>query len=765
MKRTSIIASLLAALGGCSATSSNAPPPAPAAPPVPAAPAAPAASTFSDAIEASALLKVMAAAADWQVANPSKWKSDLWHPAAFWAGMSVFAGLADDPRFFEAIRKNSEGNAWKPAARPFHADDQAISQSYLAMYLVERDRRMIAPTLERLGQHLGNPYSESLDWKVEKINEREWAWCDSLFMEPPTLALATTATGDPRYLELMNRLWWKTTDYLFDKEEKLYYRDSRFFGKLEANGKKTFWSRGNGWVIAGLARVLQNLPEAHPARPRFLALFKEMAVKILALQGADGYWRASLLDPKSTPNPETSGTGFFTYAFAWGVNQGLLGRAVYEPAIRKGWSAMVRAVQPSGKLGWVQRVGYRPDETTADGTEIYGVGALLLAGSELYRMATLEGAPRADRVLKNPLAEARFDEVVELPLSAEESAAVAAKAQLVAVDGRTGGFLPLQLYDANEGATPDRALVLVSLLGKEERTVQLYQVPAGRKVPPVRPRAFGRFVPERKDDFAWENERIGFRVYGPALAATGEIGSGIDVWAKRVRTPVIDGWYKRDDYHKDHGEGLDFYKVGPTRGCGGIGLWKNKKLAASGNFKTWKRLAAGPLRVAFELTYDSWGPKGLEVTETRRVSLDAGSNLSRFEVSLAGKRAGTRLPVAIGLQHRGQGGATGGEPKAAWASYWEPPQGDNGSDGQIGCGVALPGAAVTSLEADGHTLLLSPRPAGKPFVYFAGAAWSKGLDFETPAQWNAYLADFVKRQKEPISVSSKPNDRVSAAKE
>lgn len=191
----------------------------------------------------------------------------------------------------------------------------------------------------------------------------------------------------------MDRLWWKTTDYLYDKEEHLYYRDSRFFGQREANGKKVFWSRGNGWVLAGLARVLQFLPEDYPERQRFLDLFQEMAQKISSLQGNDGYWRTSLLDPGNWPMPETSGTGFFTYALAWGVNQNLLDRASYEPAVLKGWSALIHSVQPSGMLGYVQRVSNRPGETGPDRSEVYGVGAFLLAGSEVYRMALRSSTP------------------------------------------------------------------------------------------------------------------------------------------------------------------------------------------------------------------------------------------------------------------------------------------------------------------------------------------------------------------------------------
>jgi len=205
-------------------------------------------------------------------------------------------------------------------------------------------------------------------------------------MAPPALALATKATGDRRYADLMTRLWWKTTGYLYDRREHLFYRDSRFFEEREPNGAKVFWSRGNGWVLAGLARVLQYLPEDYEERPRFVTLFQEMAKKIATLQGPDGYWAAGLLDPDSWPAPETSGTAFFTYALAWGVNAGLLERGRHEPIVRRGWAALIRAVQPGGMLGYAQNPSDRPGRASPNHGEIYAAGAFLLAGTEVYRL-------------------------------------------------------------------------------------------------------------------------------------------------------------------------------------------------------------------------------------------------------------------------------------------------------------------------------------------------------------------------------------------
>jgi unsaturated rhamnogalacturonyl hydrolase len=340
---------------------------------------------LSDAVEPQAVLRAMSIVADWQLANPSAHKPYEWQGAPFWAGLYELAVRSSNrQKYVDAIRRNGESIQWRPGPTPFLADDHAVTQSYFLLYRLEADARMIEPALARFGEMLQAPFAESLEFSDDKTT-REWVWCDALFMSPPALALATSTTGDRRYVDLMDRLWWKTTDYLYDKQEHLFYRDSRFFDQRERNGQKVFWSRGNGWVLAGLARVLQYLPPDYPGRKRFVTLFQEMAQRIAGLQGADGYWRASLLDPDSRPIPETSGTAFFTYALAWGMNEGLLGRE-YEATVRRAWSALVRAVQPSGKLGYVQRVGDQPGDTGPEQTEIYGAGAFLLAGSEVFRL-------------------------------------------------------------------------------------------------------------------------------------------------------------------------------------------------------------------------------------------------------------------------------------------------------------------------------------------------------------------------------------------
>jgi rhamnogalacturonyl hydrolase YesR len=350
------------------------------------------ATAFSPAIDRTAIMKVMMAAADWQLAHPSTHAPYDWTQAAFYTGMMALAGVTeaagviDSPRYFDAMKAMGEQNQWRPGLRPGHADDYAVIATYAKIYQRDKDKKMLASALALFNFLATRKYDEPLVWGGA-IETRELAWCDALFMGPPAMAAVSVATGDKKYLDLANRLWWKTTEYLYDKDEKLYFRDSRYFEQREKNGKKVFWSRGNGWVTAGLARFLQDMPADYPDRARYVALFKEMADKVRTLQGQDGYWRASLLDPESRPNPETSGTGFFVYTLAWGINNGLLDRATYEPGVRKGWEAMVRAMHPDGMLGWVQQIGAEPGSAMFDSTEVYGVGALLLAGSEAQKLA------------------------------------------------------------------------------------------------------------------------------------------------------------------------------------------------------------------------------------------------------------------------------------------------------------------------------------------------------------------------------------------
>jgi rhamnogalacturonyl hydrolase YesR len=326
--------------------------------------------------------------ADWQL---NYWKEHGprhrwwdWTNAAGYTGIMALSKIDKDPKYVQTLLSIGDSLNWQTGPNRFHADDYCIGQTYSLLYMQYHQEKMIANFRRLADSIVANPHDESLEWK-NNIASREWAWCDALFMGPTALSYLSTAAGDRKYLDIAVKLWWKTTDYLYDSSEHLYSRDGSFLQKKEKNGKKVFWSRGNGWVFAGLARVLQNMPKNYPDRKRFERLYKDMAAKIASIQQPDGSWHASLLDPASYPIKEMSGTGFYTYGFAWGLNNNLLDKKTYWPVAQKAWVALNLAVHPDGMLGYIQPIGAAPDKVDENSTEIYGVGAFLLAGSEIFK--------------------------------------------------------------------------------------------------------------------------------------------------------------------------------------------------------------------------------------------------------------------------------------------------------------------------------------------------------------------------------------------
>ncbi|HTM79824.1 glycoside hydrolase family 88/105 protein [Asticcacaulis sp.] len=316
--------------------------------------------------------------ASWDTPDPKGWVQ-----GALFVGLTDMADHSDNPIYKDLILARGEANKWELGKRVYHADDHVIGQSYLWAVKHGASADKLKPMRATFDSILTKPSDVTLIYPAEgdaNCTDR-WCWCDALFMAPATWIGLSQATGDPRYAAFAKKEFWATYDVLYDKDEKLFYRDARFFERRGPNGEKVFWSRGDGWVFAGLARILEVLPVDDPDRPRFVALYKEMAAKIKSIQLATGYWAPSLLADPKTALPETSGTAFYTYGLAWGVRNGTLDRAEYEPAIRKGWSALVAAVHPDGKLGYVQPVSDRPDNVGYDDTQFYGVGAFLLAGT------------------------------------------------------------------------------------------------------------------------------------------------------------------------------------------------------------------------------------------------------------------------------------------------------------------------------------------------------------------------------------------------
>jgi len=340
--------------------------------------------------QANSILSLMDKVAHWQLNEWAegriiKLPKTEWENAVLYTGIVALKTIHNAPEYDRFLYNIGEEYKWNTGKLRLFADDYCIAQMYTSMYLEHSDPKMIANWKALADTIVNHQFNESLK-VVPNINHREWAWCDALFMGPPGLALLTKATGEQKYLIKADSLWWKASAYLYDKSDSLYYRDSRFFDRKEANGKKVFWSRGNGWVLAGLAKMMENMPENFVSRKKYEAQFKEMAAKIASLQQPDGSWHASLYDPVTFNLKESSGTGFFCYGLTWGINNGLLSKKQYLPVVEKAWQAMISSVHPDGKLGFVQPIGDKAVTAGYESTNVYGVGAFLLAGTELYNL-------------------------------------------------------------------------------------------------------------------------------------------------------------------------------------------------------------------------------------------------------------------------------------------------------------------------------------------------------------------------------------------
>src|SRR5512133_1212506 len=350
-------------------------------------------SSFKSNLNKPDVTKVLKAVADWQVRTPLTHERADWTNAGLYAGMVEWAGIAGDNSYYEWLKGIAEKNKWSYMVRTnplgrYHADDYCVGQTYIELYRKYKDKNMIKPMRAYLDKILKDPATGSLKFENTKDywSTQRWSWCDALFMGPTVWAKMANVTGKSKYLDFMYNEYKATTDYLYDKDEDLYFRDSNYFTRKEANGQKVFWGRGNGWVFAGLPIILRELPEKYENKGYFVTIYKEMAAKLLKLQSADGFWHASLLDPASYPNPEMSATAFFVYGMAWGVNNGYLDRETYLPAIVKGWKSMVTSVWPDGKVGFIQPIGADPKTVTREMTEVYGVGGFLMAGTEIIRL-------------------------------------------------------------------------------------------------------------------------------------------------------------------------------------------------------------------------------------------------------------------------------------------------------------------------------------------------------------------------------------------
>jgi unsaturated rhamnogalacturonyl hydrolase len=341
----------------------------------------PLATDLSYSIKPKAVAKAMRKVADWQLERSQPYFDRIWTWSVLYSGFMAASDSLGDPKYRDAMTAMGQKFDWKLRSHLPNADDQSVGQTYLELYLLKKDPAMIAPTKQELDAILAAPRGSRIPGK-----EIDWWWCDALFMAPPVWSRMYAATGDRKYLDYLDEEWAKTSDRLYDTTEHLYFRDSTYLTRTEANGKKMFWSRGNGWVMGGIVRTLQYLPKDDPARAKYIEQLKEMASSLAAIQSPDGLWRAGLLDPGDYDMPEISGSALITFALAAGVNGGWLDQKVYRPVIEKAWAGMLHHVYADGRLGSIQQTGAEPQPFKASSSYTYGVGAFLLAGSEIRKM-------------------------------------------------------------------------------------------------------------------------------------------------------------------------------------------------------------------------------------------------------------------------------------------------------------------------------------------------------------------------------------------
>ena len=328
------------------------------------------------------------------------------------------------------------------------------------------------------------------------------------------------------------------------------------------------------------------------------------------------------------------------------------------------------------------------------------------------------------------------------------------------VDVETNEVLISQLVDTDKDGNADVLLFQPEIEANSSKQYELLVVCESKK-PETTDYCYSRFVPERTDDYAWENNKVGFRTFGPTAQKMvedsikgGTLSSGIDAWLKRVEYPIINKWYAEDQiekgaYHKDHGEGLDNFHVGVSRGVGGIAVKSDSVYHFSKNFTAWKTITTGPIRTSFVLEYADWDANGKTISETKHITLDYGSNLSKFEIELSGTES-----IHTGLTLHEKDGEDTQNQASSWVSYWQPHD-----DSELGTGIVVPNANMvssilynTSLK-DRSNLFTEVKVNDGIAIYYAGFGWKKAGEFNSKKEWNAYLESFSKKIDNPLQIT------------
>lgn len=333
----------------------------------------------------------------WQSNNPTNVRA-FWDNAAYHTGNMAAYHLTKNESFRAYSEAWANHNLWMGAKGSDKAkwkysygesndyvmfgDWQICFQVYLDLYALSPDEKKIARAME------------VMDYQIKTANVDYWWWVDGLYMVMPVMTKMYKLTANEMYLQKLYEYYNFAEKLMLDPETGLFYRDAKYIypKHKSVNGLKDFWSRGNGWLFAGLARIINDLPSNYKHREHFIQQYKKMASTLQATQQKEGYWTRSLIDPKHAPGPETSGTAFFTYGYLWGINNGILVEKSYKKTALKGWKFLTKtAMQPDGRIGYIQPIGEKaiPGQiVNANSTANFGVGAFLLAATEMHQFQT-----------------------------------------------------------------------------------------------------------------------------------------------------------------------------------------------------------------------------------------------------------------------------------------------------------------------------------------------------------------------------------------
>jgi len=316
--------------------------------------------------------------------NLNSWKQNdrNWIRGTYYTGLMEFYHATKDEKLLKQAKSWAAKHGYRTGTEWTYPPNRlTCTQTYLDLYFIDKNEYYIKNAKSFMDKRI---------YKIESAFEQGWWYVDALYVGIPAYIKMSQATGDEDYLNYANKMFWEVKDSLYDKNENLFYRDLKAKSTITENGRKEIWSRGNGWAMASIPKILDHLPEDHSSREKYKDLLRNMAIALSKKQRADGFWNTNLTDPEQYPGPESSGTAFFVYAISYGINKRILDKNTFLPVVFKAWNALYSAVDENGKVCWGQGVSRDPGKVNKEDSAEFVAGAFLLAGSEIYKLVNKE---------------------------------------------------------------------------------------------------------------------------------------------------------------------------------------------------------------------------------------------------------------------------------------------------------------------------------------------------------------------------------------